>query len=185
MGSNNWAHGPGPPCLVSTHVAPLISPQDQRRLDLVVPGLNVEHGLPLFCDVTVISPLTRVGTARAGTSNRSGGLLLQEETDNNISYREVTASGLGALMCLGCEVFARWGPQCVKLVPELAREKSRGRRPRIRRGIAMSLQHRWWGILGIALQKAVANVILNSEAGADLFTCLLEPVVAIADLPAV
>ena len=55
--------------------------------------------------------------------------------------------------------------------------------PRIRRGIALSLQHRWWGILGVALQKAVANIILNSEAGAGLFTNLLEPVAAIADLP--
>lgn len=42
------------------------------------------------------------------------------------------------------------------------------------------LQHRWWGVLGIAQQKAVANIILHSDVGADLFTCFLEPVVAIA-----
>jgi hypothetical protein len=167
--------------LINTHVP--VRPDDHRRLDLIVPGLNAERGLPLFCDITVISPLTRVGAARAGTSNRGGSLLEQAQSDNDNTYHDVIASGLGALMCLGCEVFGRWGPQCIKLVPELAREKSRGLHPRIRRGVALSLQHRWWGILGVGLQKAVAHIILHSDAGADLFTSLLEPVVAIADLP--
>ncbi len=49
--------------------------------------------------------------------------------------------------------------------------------------MAMSLQHRWWGILGIALQRAVARI--NSDVGADLLTNLLEPVAMVADLPAV
>ena len=38
-----WTHSPVPP-------------GDQQRLDLVVPGLNVNRGLPLFCDVTILSP---------------------------------------------------------------------------------------------------------------------------------
>ena len=37
--------------LRNTHVP--VPPEDSRRLDLVVPGLNVARGLPLFCDVTV------------------------------------------------------------------------------------------------------------------------------------
>merc|ERR1711966_374378 len=36
-----------------------IPQSDQRRLDLIVPGLSVDRGLPLFCDVTVLSPITR------------------------------------------------------------------------------------------------------------------------------
>ena len=109
----------------------------------------------------------------------------QAELDNNATYNEVITSGLGGLLCLGCEVFVRWGPQCVQLVPVLALEKSRGLHPRIRRGVALSLQHRWWGILGIASQRAAANIVLNSNAGVDLFTSLLEPSVMVADLVAV
>ena len=85
-------------------------------------------------------------------------------------------------MCLGCEVYGRWGPQCIKLVPELARERARGLHPRIRRGTALALQHRWWGILGVALQKSVANMVLYAENGSDLHSGQLEPTPAIADL---
>ena len=92
------------------------------------------------------------------------------------------STGLGALLCLGCEVYGRWGEQCVKLVPELARVRTRGLHPRVRRGTALALQHRWWGILGIALQKSVAEMVVNAEAGADLATGGLEPCPDLADL---
>ena len=82
-------------------------------------------------------------------------------------------------------MFGRWSAQCVSLVPALARERSRGYHPRIRRGIALSLQQRWWGILGMALHRAVAHCVLNHYSGADLVTTLLEPTVAVADLVAV
>eukprot|EP00959_Pyramimonas_sp_CCMP1952_P109048 2280553-Pyramimonas_sp.AAC.1 len=60
-----------------------------RRLDLVVTGTNVARGLPLFCDVTVMTPLSRNGTARSGTSNRGGSLLDRAQRDNNTTYAEV------------------------------------------------------------------------------------------------
>merc|ERR1711965_546534 len=83
--------------LRDTHV-PVELPDD-RRLDLVVPGLNVAQGLPLFCDVTIVSPLTRQGMPRAGTSNRGGALLERAESDNNATYDTVLETGLGALFC--------------------------------------------------------------------------------------
>ena len=66
----------------------------------------------------------------------------------------------------------------------LVRERSRLLHPRVRRGTALSLQHRWWGILSVTLQKAVARAILR-EAGEDLYESLLEPIPGIADLPVV
>ena len=59
-------------CLSSTHLQ--VAPWDARRVDLVVPGLNIDRGLPLFCDVTVHSPISGNGAARSGTSNRGGSL---------------------------------------------------------------------------------------------------------------
>ena len=97
-------------------------------------------------------------------------------------YAVVTASGLGSLQCLGCEVFGRWSRQCVELVPALARERARGMHPRIRRGTALSLQHRWWGVLGVALQKAVAHLVLNQTSGADLIHTQLEPIPPLAEV---
>ena len=86
-----------------------IDPADTRRLDLIATGLNVQRGLPLFCDVTVVTPLTRTGAPRPGTSNVGGRLLEQCRDDNDAVYQEVMSSGLGSLQCLGVEVFGRWG----------------------------------------------------------------------------
>jgi len=159
-----------------------VRPEDGRRLDLVAPGLNVFRGLPLFCDVTVLSPITATGIARPGTSNRGGRLLEYAEEDNNDTYHDVISTGLGELLCLGSEVFGRWGKQCVDLVPKLARERTRGLHVRVRRGMALALMHRWWGILGLAVQKSVAHIVLSSAAGVDLLATGLEPAPALAEL---
>ena len=66
----------------------------------------------------------------------------------------------------------------------LVRERMRLLHPRVRRGTTLSLQHRWWGILSVTLQKAVARAILR-PAGEDLYVSLLEPVPGIADLAVV
>ena len=124
---------------------------DQRRLDLVVPGLNVANGLPLFCDVTVISPLSRNGRPRGGTSNKGGTLLQQADRKNNANYHEVISSGLGTLYSLGFEVYGRWHTSCIDLLDKLAREHSRGLSSRIRQGVYLSYLHRWSDLLAIAL----------------------------------
>ena len=90
-------------------------------------------------------------------------------------------SGLGSLYCLGAEVYGRWGAQAIRLVPALAREKARGIHPRLRRGTALLLQRRWWGILGIGLQRGIAHILTNT-AGADLLRTQLEPATLLADL---
>ena len=94
--------------LLRTTNVPIANADDRRKLDLIVPGLNVYEGLPLFIDATVITPLTGTGLARSGTSNYSGGLLEDAERENNRNYHEVISSGLGKLLSLGCEVFGRW-----------------------------------------------------------------------------
>ena len=104
------------------------------------------------------------------------------DADNALTYRPVIDSGLGALLCLGCEVYGRWGQPCLNLMRALVRERSRQLHPRVRRGTALGLQHRWWGILSVTQQTAVARCILRTSGG-DLHDALLEPVPGIADLP--
>ena len=166
--------------LRDTHVP--VPAEDGRRLDIIAPGLNVAHGLPLFCDVTVVSPVSREGQPRAGTSNRGGRWLELADADNEATYAPVVRSGLGALYCLGSEVYGRWGEPSVILLGALVREKSRMLHPRIRRGAALGFQHRWSSILSVSLQRAVAHAIVE-EVGADLQDTLLEPPPGYADLP--
>ena len=93
-------------------------------------------------------------------------------------------TGLGALYCLGCEVYGRWGEPCIRLIPQLAREHARGLHPRVRRGAALGYQNRWWSLVSVALQKAVAAAVLRDH-GEDLATTTLAPAPALADLPIV
>ena len=110
-------------------------------------------------------------------------MLEQAESKSNDDYHEVVDRGLGSLLCLGAEIYGRWGNQCIRRVPELARERSRGLHGRIRNGTILSLQHRWWGLLGIALQTAVAHAVLREVA--DLPEVHLEPAPPLTDLEVV
>ena len=165
--------------LSMTHVP--VPEGDQRRVELVVPGLNVARGRPLFCDVTVISPVTRNGRPRPGTSNVGGNPLAQAEAANNGTYAPVVESGLGALYLLGHEVYGRMSRQCVELLPQLAQEKARGSPIRLRRGTALSYLTRWSCLLSVSLQKAVAAGVLRDHGG-DLPCTLLEEEPSVADL---
>ena len=154
---------------------------DTRRMDLVVPGLNVARGLTLFCDVTVLCPLTTSGAPRPGASNVGGSLLSAATRENNATYADVTSSGLGVLYSLGAEVFGRWSCEACELLEELARERTRGLNSRLRRSTALGLLHRWAGILGIGLQRGVCRILAN-RGGEDLDSQWLEPSVHLADL---
>ena len=65
----------------------------------------------------------------------------------------------------------------------MALQRTKALHVRVRRGLALSLQRRWWGILGVALQKAVAHQIQQFQhGGADLLTASLEEPHFLADL---
>ena len=146
---------------------------DNRRLDLIVPGLSADRGLPLFYDITIVSPIARNSEAPAGTSNRGGSLLDRAEQENDNTYFKVHRSHLASLQCVSCEVYGRWGRQSAELVPKLAPERARGLPLRIRRGAQLIYQKRWCGILSVALQSAVARTVaVTADQGADLFVAL-------------
>ena len=129
-----------------------------------------------------MSPHTRNGRARGGTSNQGGRLLDDAHDENVATYPEVGDTGLGALYSLGAEVYGRGSRSCIRLVPQLARQHAKGLHPRIRRGTALAFQNRWWGILSIALQKSVAQAVLR-DAGEDLAEACLDDAPGLCDLP--
>ena len=121
---------------------------------------------------------TRLPPGRDDRSPREVGVAWN--LDCGCPRHKKNTSGLGSLQCLGAEVYGKWGAQCVRFIPALPRERARGLHPRIRRGWALGLQHRWWGILGIALQRAVAHCAFQDVS--DLPRALLEPGPALIDL---
>ena len=166
--------------LRDTHVP--VPPHDNRRLDLIVPGLAVHRGLPLLCDATCVTPISGAGFARSGATTGDGATVERCRRQNLEDYREVVETGLGKLLCLGAEVFGRWGADSVELVGALARERARGLPERIRKSTAAGFSRRWWGLLSTAVQRGVASCILR-HAGGDIGEAALEHPPGVADLP--
>ena len=160
----------------------VVPPDDQRRLDLVVPGTGLHRGVPLLCDATCVTPITGTGLARPGCLTVDGGAVGAATSRCRADYAEVVASPAAHLLCLGVEVVGRWGQDALATVPALARERARGLPARVRRGTQLRLQLRWWGLLGLATQRAVAHAALR-ERDADLAEAALERVPGLADLP--
>ena len=166
--------------LRNTHVP--VRADDNRRMDLVVPGLAVARGLPLFCDATCVTVISGNGMARSGATTRSGAILARAHDDNATTYPEVEASGMGRLCCLGVEVYGRWSADPLELIGRMARARTEGLPNGVGRTVQAALSRRWWGLLGVSVQRAVAQSVLRT-AGADLAGCALEPPPGLADLP--
>ena len=156
----------------------------QRQVDLVVNRLSVNRGVPLLCDVTVVSPVTGAGTARGGSLTIDGGAVQAvRQHCRQVDYPEVVASSAASFYSLGVEVFGRWGSDSLELVRAAARARVADLPRRVRLSTQTRLLRRWWGLLGAANQRAVARTVALGR-GADLVGELLERPVRIGDLPA-
>ena len=140
----------------------------QRRVDLIVTRLEVNRGIRLLCDVTCVSPVTGAGTARAGSLTIDGGAVeAARQHCREQDYPEVVASNAACLYSLGVEVFGRWGSDALTLVRAAARARVAELSRRVRLSTQTRLLRRWWGLLGVATQRAVARTVALGR-GADL-----------------
>jgi len=155
--------------LRNTHLP--TAPTDQRRMDIVAaPGARsagARRGVPLFADVTIMSVHTRTGEARPAAANTDGAVLGQAVRTKRHKYADVANSQQAALVILGCEVYGRWCDDAVRLVRELAALKARQAPPLLRGCAQHAWSNRWWSLVGVGAQRAVAEALLR-HAGADL-----------------
>ena len=168
--------------LRNTHVA--CDQRDERRLDLIVATSSIARGLPLFCDVTVISPISANGRARGGCTRIDGGALDAARRANSRTYSEVPASGVARLCALDVETYGRWGVDPVWIVTALVRERTRGLPDAVRASTRSRLSYRWWSLLSVAVQRQVAAQCMRT-AGADLSVDVGEPAPFFMELPSV
>ena len=149
-------------------------PGDQRRMDLVAaPGsraVGARRGVPLFGDVTIVSVHTRAGAARPTAANTDGSVLAQAVARKRRKYADVVASQQAALLVLGCEVYGRWCQDASRIIRELAALKARQAPPLLRHCAQHAWSNRWWSMVGVGVQRAVAESLLR-HAGADLQPC--------------
>ena len=135
-----------------------------RLVDLVVYGAS-PRGEALCCDATVISPLRRNGTPQPRAAREDGASLARARRRKERTYPELGRNGT-RLVVLGCEVGGRWNDEALDFVRRLARGKRAAQAPPIlRQSMAAAYSRRWWCLLGVAVQDALASTALGLPSG--------------------
>ena len=137
---------------------PGVDPADRRRLDLVVYGAS-PHGHVLSCDATVVSPLKRNGLPQPHAADRDGAALATARRRKRATYNEVLRRGPARLVVLGSEVGGRWDDEALKFVSRLVRQRTRAAPRLLRKAAAAAWQRRWWALLSVAVQNALAQTL--------------------------
>ena len=140
--------------------APGVAADDRRRLDFVLYGAT-RLGEALCCDVTLVSPLRRNGRPQPRAAERDGAVLAGARRRKETRYPELAGPGPQRLVVLACEVGGRFGSEAFDLVRRLVRVRSLRAPAALRRSAAVAWQRRWWGLLGVALQRAVVSTLLG------------------------
>ncbi len=159
MGDHRVAHKQ---LLRDTNI-PLANPQDQRQLDMVAYGITL-NGVALCCDATMVSPLTREGVPVPRAATTDGAALAHAEARKRRTYPELQDSPFGRLVVLGCEVGGRWNEHSLRLVTHLAKHKARGAPALLRKPARAAWHARWWGLLSVATQTALATTLSGEGA---------------------
>ena len=140
--------------------APGVGAEDRRRLDLVVYGAT-RHGGALCCDATLVSLLTRTGHPQPCAAVVDGAALKIAERRKRATYPELERGGPQKLVVLGSEVGGRWNEQARRFVQDLVRLKGHRAPPALRAAGSGAWARRWWSMLSVAVQQAVASTALG------------------------
>ena len=144
---------------------PNISANDSRRLEIVATGLPLFHGVPLGVDVTIVSPLHADGSIWHGADTKNGAAINRAEAAKRSTYPELVDSGELRLTTLACEVGGRWSQACVDLVRLLASARARDAPPRLQASARLAWESRWWSMLSVCLQDALAATMVEGPRG--------------------
>ena len=119
-------------------------------------------GVPWCVDVTVLSPLHRDGTAWDGAATTDGVRLAAAMARKQRPYHELAgANPWGKLTVLAGEIGGRWNTTVVSVLRTLVRARTDRVHPVLKRAAAVGWHRRWWGLIGITLQDALAASFWN------------------------
>ena len=137
-----------------------VAETDTRRLDVAAYGLDVRGGLPLLLDATLRSPFSREGVPHPGAATVSGSTFAAAYGDKSRVYHDVATSGQVAFVVVAAEVFGRFCENSRQLVRDLVRAHCQDAGRVLRRRLELGWHRRWWNLLSVAVQVAVAGSIV-------------------------
>ena len=148
-----------------------VPPEDERAIEVAAYGLPCYRGIPLYLDVTQVSPLRCDGTPHPHADVSPGVRMHIRIHNKEERYPElVQASEHGALkfIVLPCEVGGRWGDAWLDLISNLAKAKARSAPRLLRRSAEFAWSRRWWDMLAAAAQGAFAGSLVCDDVLGDI-----------------
>ena len=137
---------------------------DDRRMDLVVHGVSsLYYGRPMFCDVTVRSPVDGHGQPKFRSDINQGAVLQRAKTKKDADYPEVATSDNVQWIVLGHELYGHTLKEAQALVAKLAEHKSRGTNFLARRTSHILWTIRFWDTLACTLIRSVADHYIPAD----------------------
>ena len=140
---------------------PNIAPHDGRRLEIVATGLPLYNGVPLGVDCTVVSPLHADGTPWRKADVEAGVAIQRGEKNKRDTYSDLVDSDRLRLTTLACETGGRVSSETVEVMTALAKAKARQAPERLRTAVQLGYARRWWAMLGVAVQDALASTLVE------------------------
>ena len=96
-----------------------------------------------------------------GAAAQAGAVLRTAYRRKHATYPELATGGAQTLCVLGCEVGGRWNADAVKLVQRLVALRAHRAPPAVRASAKAAWARRWWSVLSVAVQQAVAHTALG------------------------
>ena len=103
--------------------------------------------------------MDRNGRPHGRAAEEDGFALRRAERRKRETYPELTSSMMGQLVVLACETGGRWNSEAVRLVRRCARLRAAAAPALLRSSAAAAWRSRWWGLLSIAAQDALAATL--------------------------
>ena len=137
---------------------------DTRQLDFACFGLHrVFGGLPLASDATIVSPISATGLPHPGCAEDPDKVFARAEEAIVRDYDVVARGGRAVLLCLASSVGGRWNATTRSLLKQLVEYHAREQPPVLRRSVELALTRRWWAVLSVARDEALAASLDPSD----------------------
>jgi len=137
------------------------NPKDDRRVEIMAKELPLYKGMPLICDASLVSPLKANGDARPRAAHEPGVAIASIEDTKAKTYPELVTSNQCKFLVLAGEVGGRWSDTTCRLIRDLATAKSEDAAPRLRKSAAFAWENRWWSMISVATQNALAATLVD------------------------
>ena len=142
---------------------PGVSPNDRRKLEVVVNGLPLYHGAQVGIDATIVSPVRGDGQPRPTADSRDGVALQTALRAKRRRYRDLQSSQRCRLLVAAVEVGGRWSTEAYYFLVHLAKAKAREAPAVLKMALTAAWVRRWTGMLAHASMSAFADSLVQER----------------------